>query len=103
VSELTVDRVLTDVYAERLAQDKKWGEQNHPDGTGMPGDDVLANSARESCDRAAKSGRLTFRHILMEEVYEACAESGAAELRNELIQVAAVAVAWIEAIDRRAA
>lgn len=37
-----------------------------------------------------------------EEVYEALASETVEDLREELIQVAAVAVSWIEAIDRRA-
>jgi hypothetical protein len=37
----------------------------------------------------------------MEEVREAMAESDPAKLRVELVQVAAVSVAWIEALDRR--
>jgi hypothetical protein len=41
--------------------------------------------------------------ILREEVYEAFAEEDPAALRTELIQVAAVAATWVDAIDRRAA
>lgn len=40
-------------------------------------------------------------HILREEVAEAFAETDPVALRGELVQVAAVAVAWAEAIDRR--
>jgi hypothetical protein len=52
--------------------------------------------------RAAEK-TLKWVDILEEEVAEAAAESDPAKLRAELVQVAAVAVAWIEAIDRRAA
>jgi hypothetical protein len=92
--------VLREVAAERVRQDAKWGEQNHPDGT----DPVWAGTAnlcREKADRYAKDGDLTWLHILREEVYEALAETDPAKLRVELVQVAAVAVNWIEAIDRR--
>jgi malonyl CoA-acyl carrier protein transacylase len=44
---------------------------------------------------------VTWEHILTEEHYEAMAEEDPTRLREELIQVAAVAVAWVEAIDRR--
>lgn len=44
-----------------------------------------------------------WRHILDEEVAEALAETDPERLRAELVQVAAVAVQWIEALDRRAA
>ncbi len=60
-----------------------------------------ANGARAHAERAAKGGYLTWAHILTEEFYEAMAEEDQARLRAELIQVAAVAVAWIEQIDRR--
>jgi hypothetical protein len=114
----TLQVVLCEVAAERERQDAKWGEQNHPDGTGcwrrvsggeMRRDndvaDIRAERAIEdkgACDLAAREGRITWRHILREEVSEAFAEDGDA-LRVELIQSAAVIVAWIEAIDRRQA
>jgi len=94
---------LDEVFYERGAQDARWGEQNHPDGTGLPTDKASANFARLITDTNAKEGRLTFRDILHEEVAEAFAETEPNKLRAELIQVAAVAVAWVEAIDRRTA
>ncbi len=42
-----------------------------------------------------------WRDILLEEVFEALAEEEPKELRKELVQVAAVAAQWVEAIDRR--
>lgn len=89
--------VVDEVHDERESQDAKWGEQNHPDGTS---DSYALNAhvARENYELAEK---LTWRHILTEEFYEALAETDPVKLRAELIQVAAVAVAWIEAIDRR--
>ncbi|AGZ38587.1 hypothetical protein [Actinoplanes friuliensis] len=92
--------VLAEVAAERRAQDKKWGLQNHPDGTG-PAYAAEAALARKECDEAAATGSLSWRHILLEEVAEATAEDDPEALRRELIQVAAVAVAWAEALDRR--
>lgn len=91
--------VLELIAGERLLQDQKWGEQNHIDGTG--GNQVTADLARMVCQQAAKFGQLTWRQVLDEEVQEAFAESDPARLRAELVQVAAVAVAWIESIDRR--
>lgn len=90
---------LRQIAAERLLQDAKWGEQNHPDGTG--GNKVTADLARLVCQQAAADGRLTWRQVLDEEVQEAFAERDPARLRAELVQVAAVAVAWVESIDRR--
>lgn len=92
---------LADVKAERARQDQKWGEQNHPDGTGNPGDAHRATLAKAYTDMAARNGRVTWRDILNEEVAEAFAESDTAALRTELVQVAAVATQWVQAIDRR--
>jgi hypothetical protein len=94
-------RVLGEIVAERTRQDVRWGEQNHPDGTAITGDDERAASARHTCQSMAARGEVTWRDILWEEVAEALAESDPARLRAELIQVAAVAAAWVEAIDRR--
>lgn len=103
-------RVLCDIDDERDRQDEKWGEQNHSDGTG-PGmgltriwdlqPDEMANLMRHLCEMAALNGHLTWRHILLEEVFEALAEGDPVKLRTELIQSGAVITAWVEAIDRR--
>jgi hypothetical protein len=90
-----------EVVAERNRQDEKWGVQDHPDGTGGKVDKLRADNARVDCDDAFKAGRGTYRDILAEEVAEAFAESDPVALRAELVQVAAVALAWVEAIDRR--
>lgn len=96
------DVALTEIAIERARQDAKWGEQNHPDGTGgWWHEQTSAMLAREACQKAAADGTLTWAHVLREEVYEALAEHDPAKLRAELVQVAAVAVAWIEAIDQR--
>ena len=95
--------VLAAVQSERERQDAKWGEQNHPDGTGGARYARQAMAARRDCQFAASDPGLGARWdlILLEEVHEALAESDPAALRAELVQVAAVAVAWIGAIDRR--
>ncbi|OKJ06812.1 hypothetical protein [Kitasatospora sp. CB01950] len=89
------------IDAERTRQLAKFGDQHHPDGTGLP---IYAHSAvryREQADRNAESGVLAWRDVLLEEVYEALAESDPAKLRAELVQVAAVCAAWIHDLDRR--
>lgn len=108
---------LPDVAGECARQDAKWGEQNHPNGTGpeaqvilgrhivteaMVGE-VLARIFKERTDeRFAGEGDRpgTWADILLEEVFEALAEDDPERLQNELIQVAAVAVQWAAAIDR---
>jgi len=72
--------ILNEVLAERERQDKKWG--------GVPGIDRLDDH--------------TYAAVLGEEFGEVCQawlQREVKELRLELIQVAAVAVAWIEEID----
>ena len=106
----TAGAVIAEVAAERERQDAKWGEQNHPDGTGPTWPLVIAPMvnaetarilAQRMCQSAARHGSVTWQHILGEEFVEALAEEDPVKLRAELVQVAAVAVAWIEAIDRR--
>jgi len=75
---MTTGEALGQVKVEREIQDQKWGSQRHlPD--------------------------LKWFAILGEEVGEAARaildHEGKARLQAELIQVAAVAVAWIEAIE----
>jgi ADP-ribose pyrophosphatase YjhB (NUDIX family) len=94
-------RVLAAVTAERAAQDARWGMQELPDGTGAEGAVADADRAKREVSEAHDRGELSWRHILHEEVLEAYAESGSERLRAELVQVAAVAVKWIQALDRR--
>lgn len=94
-------RSTADIYEERVRQDVKWGPQNHPDGTGSSAQKSAATRARMTADHNARIGTLTWADILREEFHEALAESDPVLLREELIQVAAVAAAWAEAIDRR--
>lgn len=113
---------MCDVSAERLRQDAKWGEQNHPmvwrsrpaksrhagpsacADVGIPS----AQEAQDSCADAVTEGLLTWADILVEEVsewVEAAAIHGdlSDEARTEAVQVAAVALAIIECIDRKRA
>lgn len=101
--------VLGEVVEERIRQDEKWGVQDYPMGTGdRPGLSLAeavahADEMRRTCDEAFTLGVGTWLHILDEEVAEASAESDPEKLRAELLQVAAVAVAMVEALDRRGA
>lgn len=110
-SEQATFAVLDEVCEERARQHAKWGEQNHPNGTApdahllrdtrFPTFDVLAVQATDRTDNHAAGGDLTYADVFLEEVFEAMAEHDPDRLRLELVQVAAVAVAWVEAIDRR--
>ncbi len=109
--------VLTEVAAERARQEQKWGQQNHVDWTRTTATSDLAGVWPGGVGRhfkwitdykaAGKEGHaLGYFDILMEEVGEAhdeAREGNVSALREEVIQVAAVAVAWVECIDRRQA
>lgn len=94
--------ILREVASERDRQDAKWGVQHHPNGTNSVRYGQDRELSRVLCDAAARQGVVTWRHILLEEVYEAFAEDDPAALRAELVQAAAVIVNWVEDIDARA-
>lgn len=100
--------VLGEVAAERGRQDAQWGEQNYPNGTGPARRlfgkraDEWRDEVQKRVDTLASRGELTYGAVLLEEVCEAYAEDDPAKVRAELIQVAAVAVAMVEKIDREA-
>lgn len=100
---MSLDTIIAEIREERSRQDAKWGEQNYVNGTGSTADKGQAEVARAQCDRAFRENRGTWLYILQEEVAEAFAEADPAKLRAELLQCAAVCVAWVEAIDRKVA
>ncbi len=115
MSNLKISNVLNEVFNERLRQRDKWGDQNHPcldlvllnrSGGSSPQRmcseyEIPSESrAKYLLEAADEKGALTFAHILIEEVSEAISEFDIDKRREELVQVAAVAVAWIEKIDR---
>lgn len=104
VAKATVpfQRIMADVAEERSRQDLRWGKQHHPNGTSMAFK-PLADAARNNCRAADANGTVTWMHILREEVWEAISETDRVKLRNELIQVIAVGVAWVENLDEAAA
>lgn len=111
--------VVDDIAAERRAQDSQWGgpanDDQHPDGTG-PGE-ILVGAAGEDKINARwtfhpqlqefitkerfSTGGGAWSDVLAEAVAKALAEDDPAQLRRRLVQMTAVGVAWIEAIDRR--
>lgn len=88
------------VDAERQRQMEKWGDQQHPDGTGRPGDRQNADRMRAIC-KANGPGEDNWRDILAEEVAEAFAETDLERLVVELDQSAAVIAAWRHHVMRR--
>lgn len=85
--ELSRDHpILHEVLLERRRQDAKWGEQNHPPEWWLP---IIMEEVGEAAKAALEHhfGYSTYTDLR--------------EYRREMIQVAAVAVAAIEALDRQ--
>ncbi len=100
-ADTTLVDVLAEVAARRENLDHKWRAlRNEQDGTGEHMV-KMARLAREGCDEAFNTGRGSWCHVLAEDFAWAMAQAGHGGLRSELINVAAVAVAWIEDLDRR--
>lgn len=110
--------VVGEVLAERQAQIAQWGEQDYPSVdpvlTGRPGgcDAVRMGEQYEMpsevrakflCRNAFENGDGTYAHVAVEELAEAICAPTDDLRRGELVQLAAVCLGWIEAIDRRAA
>lgn len=94
--------IARDLAEERERQERKWGPQHHPDGTlDVPSRRQARDIQRDAVDAAAVHGEESWYGILLEEVFEAGAEENPQALRKELVQVMAVAGAWIEDIDSR--
>ncbi|MFF3643421.1 hypothetical protein [Streptomyces sp. NPDC002564] len=97
-----VAKFAEEIDAERQRQIAKFGEQHHPDGTGAEYYVGMADEARQDVERfVAQHSGPQWALVLLEEVYEALAESDPARLRAELVQVAAVCAAWVADIDSR--
>jgi hypothetical protein len=100
---------------ETMSQLDKWDVQSHPMGVGpsvrlLQYTDVnldlrtgaeLEYIFRERCEAKAKDGSITYFDILLEEVFEAGGASTAEELEEELVQVAAVAIAMAATSKRK--
>lgn len=83
--------IFTQIMDERRRQDEKWGEQN------ILNPEWLAVITEELGEVA--EAVLQHRFSPKEQVRA----NGLEDLRCELVQVAAVAVAWVEALDRQEA
>lgn len=82
--DFTTKYILEDVLRERERQDEKWGVQTHPPEIWLT---ILAEEVGEAA-----------QEVLTKRFGEA--GNGHGDIREELIQAAAVLVAWVEQIDR---
>lgn len=109
------EQVLADVGAERARQFERYGDNSDLEwGSGpetrwlLPYTDASAERVEDHLrgdyeDYEEELGAPTFVHLVREEVAEAFKESDPVRLREELIQVAALAVSWVEKIDAKEA
>jgi hypothetical protein len=93
--------IVDAVWEERERQLRRWGLQERPSGTDANEWAQADIDAHAEYEAALAGGRLTWVHILREEVFEAFAEEDPDKLRAELVQVMAVAASWIQDLDRR--
>lgn len=97
LSQLQIFRELID---ERVRQNRKHGPVPLTRESGCSKNfEWLADQAKQRTDRASAFGGATWKDILEEEIWEAYAEEDWELCRAELIQVAAVAISWIEDSD----
>lgn len=96
--------IYAEIEKERLRQNEKWGEQNHPirieTDQAVRGYKIDAECCKENCEMASMNDSLTWDEILREEVAEIFAADDPEEQIKELIQTAAVCVQMIECIQR---
>lgn len=97
------DVIIAEVLAERSRQDGLWKQQNHP----SVGGDIsryelpTEQRAKELCEDTFKAGNGTWAHIILEEFVEAVNAKDETHRREELVQLTACCLAWIECLDRR--
>lgn len=104
--------VLLDVASERQQQFARYGTNAElENGTG-PDVRWLSPLAKAADAALIEHGfrrdyeeqyQITWMHLVREEVAEAFCERDPARLREELVQVAALCVSWVEKLDQRAA
>lgn len=110
-----INNILQLVNNEVVKQHQKWGQQNHPSL-----DPVLLNRSgvctpermcqeyeipgelrsQFLCENAFKKNQGTWAHIAVEELCESISEFDPEKRKQELIQLAAVCISWIDSIDR---
>lgn len=107
--------VLADVDLELDAQDEKWGTgRDFPDAPipesacdsvgAIAAADRLERTMRAEVERKSANGTISWLDIFLEEMAEAATAAtrgDVANLRVELVQVAALACQWAAALDKR--
>lgn len=108
--------VLEDIFAHRAEQEKRYGHVNdllesgtgpdvHWDAVGSAGgyaaSDIQKALRLDYEDFEERHGLPTWMHLVREEVAEAFQEDDPERLEEELIQVAALCVSWVERLRKK--
>lgn len=98
-----LEGVLDEIAVRRARQRTVVGLDEHtlPDGTGQHPETIDADVARMACDQAAEGGCLDWLHIVRAAAAQAYAETRPTQLRADLVDLAAYATGWIQALDHR--
>lgn len=91
--------IWQEVLNERSSQLTKWGDQSRPLGASATWSKI-ADIHRDNCNEAAAEGVCTWRHIALEEVFEAFSEPDRDAFRKEAIQTIAVLLSALEDLYR---
>jgi hypothetical protein len=113
--QIATIQVLENVFSERLRQHERYGDNaENYDGTGpetrwlrpytnVPAKDIEADLRHEYVAFEEETGAPTWLHLVLEEFAEAAMEEDPTRLEEELTQVAALCVSWVEQIRLRGA
>ena len=111
IGESAIDEIFKQIIKERVRQNVKWGEQNHPIVSSLKEwnnnlpilveyDICNEERAKFLCNWNSANKTLTWGHIIVEELAEALCAKTVEEQRKELIETAACCIAAIESLDR---
>lgn len=93
---MSAESILVEVLNEKIRAERLHPNDGVPElRSGLRG----AHGLMAEAYRTQNSDKPTWESILLEEVYEALAAPTPAARRAELVQVAAVALRWIEKVD----
>lgn len=111
-----MEKIFEQIRQERIKQSEKWGQQNHPSsynyGETFDYPTLIAKYNKEVLgiideksikmlvDGEHRTGTSNWTSIALEEFVEVANAANDYERRNELVQLAAVVVQWIECLDR---
>ena len=104
--EEDTEKVVRDLLTRRAKNYAKWGLQHHPGGSFLEGPTggtwqvVGAHLERIARVQLELYHNTCWSAILAEEVGEALVAATPEQIRSELLDVAAVCIAWAEDIDR---